>query len=342
MKPKISIIIPCYNVQNYIVQCLDSIINQTYSNLEMICINDGSLDETLNILERYAKNDIRIKLYSQANKGLSKSRSKGIEYATGEYILFVDSDDWLETNCVETVLEKQDDYDIICFSYFRDFKNVSLARKFNLEGQFSAADLQRRIIGPFESELANIENLDSLATVWGKFYKSEKIKNITFPEVSEIGTWEDGLFNLQVLENCNKVLIIDKPFYHYRKDNLQSFTSKSKENLYQKWLVKFELINRLIKSKESTFHMALQNRIAISILGLALTELGSNRSSWNQIQNLKTILSEPTYKKALQGFNLDYLPLQWKLFYNLAKRQSAVGVYALTLAIRILQKLKNL
>lgn len=339
---KISIIIPCYNVQNYIAQCLDSVIHQTYKNLEIICINDGSLDNTLEILDRYAKNDTRIKLYNQSNKGLSQSRTKGIEYATGEYILFVDSDDWLEVTCLETILEKQDNYDIICFSYFRNFKNVSLSRKFNLDGQFSAADLQRRIIGPLGNELTNIENLDALATVWGKLYKSDKLKGLSFPEVKTIGTWEDGLFNLYVLENCNNVLIIDQPLYHYRKDNLQSFTSKSKDNLYQKWLVKFELINRLIKSKESTFHMALQNRIAISILGLALTELGSNRSSRNQIQNLKTFLSEPTYKKALQGFNLDYLPLQWKLFYNLAKRQSAQGVYAITLAIRILQKLKNL
>lgn len=339
---KISIIIPCYNVQDYIEQCLGSIISQTYINLEIICINDGSTDKTVEILQQFETKDSRIKLYNQSNKGLSKTRSLGIEYATGDYILFVDSDDWLEKDALEIILREASNYDIILFSYFRDFKNVTLAKRLNLDGEFLASELQRKIVGPVGEEIKLIENLDSLVTVWAKLYKSEKIKNITFPEVSEIGTWEDGLFNLQVLENCNKVLIIDQPFYHYRKDNLQSFTSKSKENLYQKWLVKFEMINRLIKSKESTFHMALQNRIAISILGLALTELGSNRSSWNQIQNLKTILSEPTYKKALQGFNLDYLPLQWKLFYNLAKKQYAVGLYALTLAIRIVQKLKNL
>lgn len=342
MMSKISIIIPCYNVQNYIAQCLDSVIHQTYKNLEIICINDGSLDNTLEILDRYAKDDTRIKLYNQSNKGLSQSRTKGIEYATGEYILFVDSDDWLEVTCLETILEKQDNYDIICFSYFRNFKNVSLSRKFNLEGQFSAADLQRRIIGPLGNELAHIENLDALATVWGKLYKSDKLKGLSFPEVKTIGTWEDGLFNLYVLEKCNNVLIIDQPLYHYRKDNLQSFTSKSKDNLYLKWKHKFELIRLLIEFKDQSYNNALQNRIAISILGLSLTETGSQRNALAKIKNLKSVLEEPVYSSALKNFRLNSLPMQWKIFYSLAKSKSAVGIYILASMIQLIQKLKNL
>ena len=342
MNHKVSIIIPCYNVEKYISQCIESIINQTYKNLEIICINDGSSDETQLILEKYIKLDSRIILSNQSNKGLSDSRSSGVEISSGEYILFVDSDDWLETDCIDFLMKKQIDYDIICFSYFRDFKNISLPRKLGINGIFSASYLQRRILGPVQDEIKNIGNLDALVTVWGKLYKSDKIKGKKFVDVTKIGTWEDGLFNFEILEQCDKVLIMDEPFYHYRKDNIQSFTSKSKIGLYKKWLNKFEILSTLIIGKNNEFHTALKNRIAISLLGLTLTEVGNEQSINEKFKNLKIILSTPLYKNAINQLEISLLPLHWKLFYGFAKRESVLGVYSLAKGIQFIQKIKNL
>ena len=95
---KISIIVPCYNVEKYLPECLDSLLNQTFKYFEIICVNDGSNDSTLSILEKYSKKDSRIKIISQKNKGLSGARNTGIDAAKGDYIAFLDSDDWVDNN----------------------------------------------------------------------------------------------------------------------------------------------------------------------------------------------------------------------------------------------------
>lgn len=338
---KISIIIPCYNVENYIKECLESIINQTYKSLEIICINDGSRDSTLAIIEQYAKEDSRIKSYNQENKGLSESRTLGISYATGDYILFVDSDDWLELTAIEVLLTKQNNYDIICFSYVREFKNMSLPKKIGIQGELSAKDLQRRIVGPIGDEISQIENLDALVTIWGKLYRSEKLRNVTFVEVSKIGTWEDGLFNLQVLENCNRILVLDQAFYHYRKTNQNSFTNLYKNDFYKKWLTKFSLISEVIKNKEEVFNIALQNRIALSVLGLTLTEINNKNSFSQKIVGIKTILSEKTYQTALQNLDKSAMGLQWKIFYTFAQHKVSFGVFVLARVVLLIINRKN-
>ena len=101
----LSVIIPVYNVEPYLEQCLDSVVNQTYKNLEIICINDGSTDNSLKILEKYQKKDKRIKMINQKNKGLSGARNAGLDIATGGYIAFVDSDDYLELNAYEEAMK---------------------------------------------------------------------------------------------------------------------------------------------------------------------------------------------------------------------------------------------
>lgn len=101
----VSVIIPAYNTKKYIAKCLDSTINQTYTNLEIIVIDDGSPDELFRLVEKYKAKDNRIKLYRQDNKGLSGARNKGIENSTGEYILFLDSDDWLERDSIKRLVE---------------------------------------------------------------------------------------------------------------------------------------------------------------------------------------------------------------------------------------------
>ncbi len=341
MKPQVSIIIPCYNIENYIQKCLESIIGQSYSDFEVICINDGSKDNTLSIIEKIAERDSRVKIYNQKNKGLSETRTLGIGYASGHYIMFVDGDDWIDKDCLKIVLENQKDYDVICFSYIREFSHQSLPKRFGFAGEYSAEELQRRIVGPVGKEVSQIENLDALVTVWGKLYSLEKIKNIRFEDVTKIGTWEDGLFNVHVLEHCEKVLVIDEQLYHYRKNNQTSFTSLYRKDLHKKWIFKFSLISKLIQHKDEVFKKALQNRIAISTLGLLLTEINNNNSTNQKLKGIKTILSEETYHNALKMLELSSMSIQWKIFYTFAKYRFVTGVFLLSRTIFFIINRKN-
>ena len=115
---KVSVIVPVYNVEKYIRQCLESIINQTYKNLEIIVVNDGTKDNSMKIVEEYLS-DERIKVINKENGGIASARNRGIDEATGEYISFVDSDDWLELNTYEKLVEIIVDEDIIVFNYNR-------------------------------------------------------------------------------------------------------------------------------------------------------------------------------------------------------------------------------
>ena len=173
---KLSIIIPCYNVVNFVQNCTESIVMQQGFDFEILMINDGSKDNTQQVLENLAEKDFRIKVINQQNQGLSGARNTGIENTTGEYIMFVDADDWLEPNAFELISKNFNKEDLFCFSYNRVFDNKILPRKLNIEGTFDAAFIQRRIVGLLDQELADPSQIDSLVTAWGKIYKTEIIK----------------------------------------------------------------------------------------------------------------------------------------------------------------------
>jgi len=126
-----SIIIPVYNVEQYLRQCLDSVIHQDYSDYEIICINDGSTDNSLAILQKYGKKENRIKIIDQENCGLSTARNVGIHEASGNYILFLDSDDWLEPNALQILAAKQYKEDMICFNGRRCFEDGTIEKPDN-------------------------------------------------------------------------------------------------------------------------------------------------------------------------------------------------------------------
>ena len=122
---KFSIILPVYNVEHYLRECLESVLQQSFADWEAICVNDGSTDNSAAILEEYGHKDGRFKIVNQPNGGLSAARNTGLKAATGEYVLFLDSDDWLESNALERISESLTDEDILCFSGRRFFEKES-------------------------------------------------------------------------------------------------------------------------------------------------------------------------------------------------------------------------
>lgn len=208
---KFSIIIPVYNVEKYLCDCLDSVLNQSYpDDYEVICVNDGSTDESLYILKNYADKDKRIKVVSQENKGLSVARNRGINAATGKYIFFLDSDDWLETNALEILSHQIDDEDIICFNghrYFEDGSKEELPDKGIIENNLTGWD--------YYNKYALISRKFHFVCVVLRLYNRDfLLKNQLFFE-EEI-YHEDNLFTPIVCYYAKKVKVIPDILYVYR------------------------------------------------------------------------------------------------------------------------------
>lgn len=343
---KISVIVPVYNADKYIEKCLDSIIHQTYQDIEVICINGSSEDKSLQILNKYAEQDGRIKVHTKPNEGVSLSRNRGIDLAEGEYIMFVDADDWIEEETCETVLQEmeQSQADVVMWSYIREFGETSLPKKIFpqeriiFEGEEVQKRLHRRFIGLVGEEMAQVENADALCPVWGKMYRRSIIEKcqIRFADIREIGTYEDGFFNLEYFAYAKKAVFIDRCLYHYRKDNQNSITSKYKAKLFQQWLELFGRMRRYIEERElpMEYRIALNNRICLSVLGQGLNILESPKGFWEKKRELKQIIMHTAYRKAYREFALKYFPIHWKCFYGCAKKGWAAGVYVLLVCIR--------
>lgn len=214
---KISVIIPVYNAEKYLTKCLNSIVNQTYTNLEIILVNDGSKDNSLNICYEYKKKDDRIKVINNDNHGASYSRNCGISISTGEYIMFIDADDYIENNFIERLItcNEYETYDLFisCYTDFYD-KNIFKEKKL-IDENILTFDLKK--------DYLNI--VKYLRTPWGKIYKLNIIKenNIKFPE--DYITAEDQIFNFRYLKYIKKYRFLNECLYFYRHENKNSLSS---------------------------------------------------------------------------------------------------------------------
>lgn len=218
-RPKISIIVPMYNAEKYIDKCLDSILNQTEKEFEVIIIDDGSKDNSLKKCRMYEEKDYRVKVFHQRNTGVSKARNEGIKFCRGEYLTFIDIDDHVDKKYLTKLLQKQKMYnaDFVCSGYIIEKKYL----------RRSEVKYEERII---ENEDINLEFLEFFKTIanapWGKLYKTDIIKrfNIFFPE--EIPYGEDTIFNIEYYTYVKKIVIMSETLYFYNCKNSESAMKK--------------------------------------------------------------------------------------------------------------------
>lgn len=343
-QPLISVIIPVYNVEQYLPQCLDSVIHQTYPNLEIICVNDGSKDSSREILEHYADKDSRIIVIDQENQGLSGARNTGLLQTTGKYVMFVDSDDWIELEtCEEAVMAaEKHSADLILWSYVREFEHESKEKyMFWDDGSVFEAEevknqLHRRVCGLLGEELRHPEYSNAIETAWGKLYLAERIigNKVEFVDTKEIGT-EDALFNLYALGYIKRAVYLRRCLNHYRKTNQGSLTKIYSEKLFERWQRLFDYMGQYIQENNlpAEYDMALYNRIALSLLGLGLNIVGADRSMMWKVKKISDILMQARYREAYKNLDFQYFPIHWKLFYWFAKKRFSFGVFALLTVI---------
>jgi len=342
VRPLVSVIIPIYNAEKYLMQCLDSIVGQSYENLQIICVNDGSTDNSGQIMSQYSQKDNRIIIINQINGGLSSARNTGLDIATGNWIMFVDSDDWInkETvdHCISEAVNKE--VDIVTFDYICEYVKHSERRKYmSKEHKFSNKEYFIRLLGPIGKQLSNPEKVDALSIACAKLYRKEIINGTRFTDHSIIGPSEDTLFNLKVAKNYTSAIYSPFAGYHYRKTNSSAITQRYKPELIEKWDNLFAEISKLVDFNDEIETTAYYNRIACSLIGAGINEM-RNSSSFKQKRNrIKCILSKPLYSEALKRLNLnDIKSYKWKLFFCSAKNRhytiSTLILYAIKEILR--------
>lgn len=226
---RISVVVPVYNVEDCLCRCIDSILFQTFADFELICVNDGSTDNSLKILQQYQKFDERIKIISKENGGLSSARNAGIANSGGEYILFVDSDDYLSSVALEILYKNaaEFDADVVVFDY--------------VEGDFSYTNPQYKTMPNYREILKNkVFNASLLAedsykyfsvTAWSKLYKADVIKNNNL-KFCEGVYYEDVPFWSEIFTLAKSIIYVPEPLYFYNQGRQGSIMQKNDKRCF--------------------------------------------------------------------------------------------------------------
>lgn len=223
----ISVIVPIYNMEKYLPECVDSIRKQTYGNLEILLVDDGSTDGSLRTCEEYAKKDSRIRVIHRENGGLSAARNTGLDQATGDWIGFVDSDDWVEPDLYETLLTLAQEHqaEVACSRHFREYVNghAPVSNTGKVDVLHGMEEIARGKLSDGSFDVA----------VWNKLYVATFFADgLRFPVGKK---HEDHLINYHIMLDCNTVVCIDRPLYHYRQRKGSIVHAPSVRSMLDMW-----------------------------------------------------------------------------------------------------------
>ena len=304
-EPLISVIIPVYKVEKYLKKCVDSVINQTYDNLEIILVDDGSPDNCPKMCDEYAKKDKRIKVIHKENGGVGSARNKGIEKSTGDYITFVDSDDWIEKEFIHEMLDIANKYKV-------DYVTCGYYRVYESKKEIINGNLEEIVIDSKEyvNKLLNVQN--GYGFVHMKLIKKTKISNLRFEEKLVVG--EDALFNIQLCKNIDRIVIYKKPLYNYYF-NANSVVRKYNNEYCNNYLKSMIYMSKYIRKnyKAENVIQNLYNYIAYHVLLICVNYCyhpdNPNKGRKILIETVKIDL----FKEAIKNSNYNGLSVSRKI-----------------------------
>ena len=269
---KVSVIIPVYNAEAYLRQCLDSVVNQTLREIEIVCVDDGSTDGSAAILEEYAAKDVRIKIIKQGNAGVNVARKEGLKLASGEWITFCDADDWLEQDAIAEMVNvaKQEDADCVCCGMLRDWRNgTSVFRPFDE-------------MGPS----------DTYNAVVNKLFKRNLLENLMMDESVSLG--EDLMVSAQAMAKAKKIAVLEKGFYHYCENSSSMTHVHNGRKRVEKLARVGEILRETMPSSEfADFH----DRVTRDALLLWIRYRLFDRKLWRMLRSRMTggLLADPRH-----------------------------------------------
>ena len=349
MRNKVSVVVPVYNTKLYLEDCVSSLTGQTFQNIEILLVDDGSTDGTGELCDRLAQNDERIRVIHKTNGGAATARNMGIDVANGEYVMFLDSDDWLSEDAIEYLVRCADEHqtDVVRFTYVREFSDKQLVKRntFLEERVYSGAEcenIRRQILGLTGRELAHPESMNFLASCGFNMYRTDLLRSsgARFIPIQKIGSFVDGLFNFQVFKDVKQFAYVDKAYYHYRKTNETAATARYRRNYVNKQLVLFEMLNKQIDAEGRTefFREAFNSRLVYSTMEIAFNTMRNKASFRERYQEINHVLHHEQFTQAYRAFSLKNLDLKWKVYFGFIKYSMALPTYLMT---ALMLKIKN-
>jgi glycosyltransferase involved in cell wall biosynthesis len=328
----VSIIVPIYNAEKYLKTCIDSILNQTYENIEVILINDGSTDNSKKICYEYKKKDSRIVVINQPNCGPSISRNNGLRLSTGKYVQFVDADDYLEQDMTEKLIKFMDNSTQLVMGafnivYIKDGKTDKVTNDCDkLSGMKSSYK---------KSEFLNVFGefflLDYINVLWNKLYSIDVIKKNNIRFIDDLFMGEDLLFNLDYIKACDGIKFINQPLYNYLQINENSLTRKSKKDFFEIQKMIFKKVREFMKEndcysdKNKGFVEKLYTDLIINSFDNIILDSKLNRES--QKIYMSSIVQDDSVRENIKFFKFGNI--QKKLIYLFIKYKKIVCIYLL-------------
>jgi len=302
---KISIIIPIYNSEKYLSRCLETVINQTYSKLEIILVNDGSRDKSLDICKHYQSKDSRIIIIDKINEGVSVARNTGIEAATGKYIGFVDADDWIEPSMYESMLNNIEQYkcNIAFCNFTKDTRYGRYFKKINVKKNvLSKIDIINELI----ANMIGIEDILPkyhyiMGSIWRCLYNREFLNKYNLRFQSGISIMEDLVFNIQALIFCDRVCIDHGFYYHYIKNKSSSLHTYN-EKMWNDNVKVHNLLEQILHNADLDEY--LRKRLDSRYIAMAACAVGNeiyrgNAKLNQRIRVAKYIMNDSKLKEVL-------------------------------------------
>lgn len=312
----VSIIIPVYNVEKYLGRCLDSILSQTMKDIEIILVNDGSRDSSLEICRDYAEKDSRIVVIDKKNEGVSVARNTGIDIATGTYIGFVDPDDWIEPKMYENMYNTIEKYkcSMALCNYFKDSKFSSTVKTIKVNKDVLG---KLDIINELIANMIGIEDIlpkysNVMGCVWRCLYRRDFISAFGLRFKPGISIMEDLIFNVQSLIYCDRVCIDHGVYYHYMQNKTSSLHTYN-EKMWQDQVEVHNTLEEIIEEADLSEYM--RNRLDSRYIAMAACAVGNEvyRSNIKLSQRMKIaryIMNDKKLKEVLnraKQYNLENL-----------------------------------
>ena len=342
MNKLVSIVVPIYNVEKYLDRCISSIASQTYRNLEIILVDDGSPDNCPSICDEWAKKDSRIVVVHKENEGLGRARNTGIDNATGEYICFFDSDDYIEYDTIEACVKIASDNnaDLVVFGHddvTPDMKQIGVHIPKSPKNIFSGEEIKKELLpNSLYCNLQSGEDWNMVMSAWNKLYSMDVIRKNTWRFVSERDIISEDFYSLTELYGyLNCVCVIDKAFYHYVVNN-SSLSRSYRTDRFEK--IKSFYSAMVSLSEKMGVHDEIEQSINGVTFGITVGAMkqivASDLSFKKRRSELRKVIKDEFLKKLVKSTDYSGAGLPKKLLYIATK-------YNMVLLCFLLIYLKN-
>ena len=343
MNNKVSVIIPVYNAEKYIVECIESLLSQTLQECEFIFVNDGSNDNSREIIQKYQKLDNRIKLINQKNQGVSIARNVGLSMAAGEYVGFVDADDYIEKDMYEVLYNsaKENNCDVVVSNFESELEGHKIITKYSfpLNTVLEKDYIEQELLQYFLKK-------DDLNTTCNKIYKNKVIRenNVNFPEKIALG--EDGMFNMQFFSYASTMKYVDYTGYHYKEVAGSATRNISEKDYFKRALEVYRLqLPEIYTGKVDQVKMWQLKSIKLvnSVMSYIHIYFSPSKdiSFSKRYKYVKKMINHTELRNALSIYyreNYSTLGRYEKFLVSMIKRKLIIGLYCTTAYSRFRNK----